>query len=262
MNRPNRWKIIGMLHAPPLPGSPACALAWPAIREYVLRDAEALAAGNVDAMLLENLGDAPYYPNRVPPHTAAFLAVLARDVKRAFGLPLGINVLRNDALSALAVAAAAEAEFIRVNVYTGARLTDQGIIQGEAHEALRYRKLLGAGVHLFADVAVKHSAALAARDLREDVEDAVKRGRADAVVVSGPATGRATRIADLKAAKEAAAGTPVLAGSGVTAGNIAEMLGVADGVIVGTALQQGGRTGAPVDKGRVRALVAAARGRA
>src|SRR5438552_8962216 len=136
-------KIIGMLHVPALPGSPRNELSFHKITDWVLKDAEALATGGVDALIIENFGDAPFYPRRVPAHTIAFLAVLAHDVKRGFNLPLGINILRNDAESAVAVASAVSAGFIRVNIHAGARVTDQGLIEGTAHETLRYRKVLG-----------------------------------------------------------------------------------------------------------------------
>ncbi len=248
-----------MLHAPALPGSPGNTLTLDEIRSWVLRDGDALAG--VDAMILENFGDAPFYPRRAPRHTAAFMSVLAREVKAHIRRPLGINVLRNDGLSALAVAAAANADFIRVNVYTGARLADQGILQGEAHRIQRYRKLLGAGVRVWADVAVKHSAPLAARDLSEEVEDTIQRGRADAIIVSGPATGKSARMEDLEAARRACGGTPLYAGSGVTAANVRDVLSICDGAIVGTCLKRDGVVTNPVDPARVREFIAAARER-
>jgi membrane complex biogenesis protein, BtpA family len=251
--------IIGMLHVPALPGSPANSNGIREIRKWVLADAEALAEGGVDGFILENFGDAPFYPGRVPPHTVAFLSVIGHDLKARFPLPLGINVLRNDALSALAVATAVEAEFVRVNVYTGARLSDQGILQGEAHEILRYRKLLESDVAVFADVAVKHSTAIGQRDLADEVEDTVRRGRADAIIISGSATGKRASLEDLQIARKAACGTPVFIGSGVDTSSAAELLAYADGAIVGTALKKDGYTLNPVDRGRVKALVEAVR---
>ena len=232
--------VIGMLHVPALPGSPGNSLALAEIRDWVLRDAAALADGGVDGFILENFGDTPFYPARVPRHTVAYLAILAREVKTQFPKPLGINVLRNDGMAAMAVATAAGADFIRVNVYTGARVTDQGIVQGEAHRIQRYRKQLGSAVRVFADVAVKHSAPLGARDLRDEVDDTVHRGRADAIIVSGAGTGRATPVESLRIAKQAAGAAPVFAGSGTTLDNLADVLASADGVIAGTSLKQDG----------------------
>src|ERR1041385_6591999 len=144
-------RIIGMLHAPAMPGSPQNELALSEIIDRVLRDASVLADAGIDAFILENFGDVPFYPRRVPPHTVAFMTAIAVGVRRAFDLPLGINVLRNDAESAIALAFASGAQFIRVNIHSGARVTDQGLIEGMAHETLRYRKLLGVNVKIFAD---------------------------------------------------------------------------------------------------------------
>jgi membrane complex biogenesis BtpA family protein len=249
--------VIGMLHLAPLPGSPANTADLNVIRQTTLRDAEALVSGGVDGLMLENFGDTPFYPTRVPPHTVAFMTVLGREIGAAFPVPLGINVLRNDARSALAIAAAVGAAFIRVNVHTGARVTDQGVIEGAAHRLLRYRKLLESSVKIFADVAVKHSAALAPYDLASEVIDTVLRGRADAIIVSGSATGQETRLEDLNVAKDAAMNSPVLVGSGVNPKTLHAMLARADGLIVGTAFKKDGVTTNPVDRSRVRAFMKA-----
>jgi membrane complex biogenesis BtpA family protein len=246
-----------MLHVPALPGSPRNELTFTHIVDWVLKDAVALTAGKVDALLLENFGDAPFYPTRVPPHTVAFMTALGNEVQRVCALPLGINMLRNDAESALAVASAVGAQFVRVNVHTGVRVTDQGIIQGSAHETLRYRRFLGADVRIFADADVKHSAPVAARGLKIEIDELVSRGGADAVIVTGDATGGVTSLEDLRIAKAAAGQTPVLAGSGVDAGNVAAVLKIADAVIVGTAFKRDGLTTNPVDADRVRKIVEA-----
>lgn len=250
--------VIGMIHLPALPGSPDHTFKLSAIRDAVLRDAEALQSGGVDGFIVENFGDVPFYPEKVPPHTVACMTMLAGEIRKAFPkTPLGINVLRNDALSALAIAAAVDAAFIRVNIYTGARVADQGVIEGKAHEIMRYRKLLGSAVQVFADVAVKHSAALSEVDLADEVRDTVLRGRADAVIVSGSGTGEETQLEDVKTAKSAAKDAPVLVGSGASPSNVKAILRHADGLIVGTALKKNGVTTAPVDKSRVREFMRA-----
>src|SRR2546426_3610979 len=254
-----RKPVIGMLHVPALPGSPQNKLRLNAIIDWVLTHAEALAGGGTDGLILENFGDVPFYPRSVPPHTVAYMTTLAGEVRRRFKLPLGINILRNDPASALAVAAAVAADFIRVNIHTGARLTDQGMIQGTAHKTLRYRKLLGGDVKIFADVDVKHSAPVAARELGDEVEEIVSRGGADAIIVTGSATGRQTAHRDLKTAKQAAGGAPVLAGSGVDLMNMEAVLDIADGLIVGTAFKLDSLTTNPVESERVRTFMAAVR---
>jgi len=251
--------IIGMLHLPPLPGAPGFAGDPAAILTHVLRDAEALVAAGVHGLMLENFGDAPFYPSCVPPHTVAHMTRIAREVRGRFDVPLGINVLRNDGCSALAVARAVGAACVRVNVLCGARVTDQGVIEGIAHELLRLRAQLGADdIRILADVNVKHSTSLGPpRPLGEEVADLIERGGADAVIVTGGATGRPAELAELEAVKAVAGETPVLVGSGITAETIGDVLSRADGAIVGTALKAGGLAANPVDPARVRALVAA-----
>jgi membrane complex biogenesis BtpA family protein len=251
--------VIGMLHIPALPGAPQNSLDFDSIMHWVVSDAEALTAGGVDGLMIENFGDAPFYPQHAPPHTTAFMTALGREVRRRFDAPLGINVLRNDSRSAIAIAAAVKAQFVRVNIHTGARVTDQGLIQGMAHRTLRYRKLLGCDVKILADAAVKHSAPLAARPLRDEVEELVSRGCADAVIVTGSATGREPLLEDLETAKTAAGGTPVFAGSGADLKNAAAILDAADGLIVGTAFKRGGVTSNPVESERVRTFMDAVR---
>ncbi|QOJ13767.1 MAG: BtpA/SgcQ family protein [Planctomycetia bacterium] len=251
--------VIGMLHAPPLPGSPGFRGDSGELRERVLADAEALASGGVHGLMLENFGDSPFFPGRVPPWTVAHLTRLACEVRSRTSLPLGINVLRNDASSALAIAHAVGAEFIRVNVLCGAYVTDQGILTGVAHDLLRERRALGAeSVRIMADVNVKHAAPIGApRALADEIADTIRRGGADAVVISGTGTGRATDPEHVRHARRAAGETPVFVGSGVTAETIAEFTEAAAGSIVGTSLKQAGSPSSPVDPFRVRALMAA-----
>jgi uncharacterized protein len=252
--------IIGMVHLAALPGAPDFA-DMSAVVERALADAAALAYGGVHGIMIENFGDAPFFPGTVPPETVAALTRATVEVRRATTLPIGVNVLRNDARAALGIAAATGAAFIRVNVHVGAMLTDQGWISGMAHDTLRTRVALGADVAILADVLVKHAVAPAGLSAADAARDCWERGRADALIVSGAATGVAApadRLAEVRSAVPAA---PLLIGSGLTAGNSADLLAHADGAIVGSTLK--GADGA-VDVDRVRALmkaVAAVEGR-
>lgn len=255
------WKklkkiVIGMLHLPALPGAPGFRGRLDTIRSMMLTDADALASGGVHGLMIENFGDTPFYPDRVPAHVVAYITTMAHDVRRRVELPLGINVLRNDGRSALAIADAVGADFIRVNVLTGARVTDQGVIQGIAHDLLRDRALLGAKhIRIFADVDVKHSAPLAARPLADEVDDLIERGGADAVIVSGAGTGKSTDPAKVRLVKEHSRNAPVFIGSGVTVQTIADYHNVADGFIVGTHFKKNGRVENVVDVKRVKAFM-------
>ncbi len=252
--------VIGMLHLSALPGAPRCRSDLSAIRAHVLRDAEALAEGGVHGLLLENFGDTPFYPGRVPASVVAQMTELAGTVRRRYPeVPLGINVLRNDGRSALAIAHAVGGQFIRVNVLCGARVTDQGIIQGSAHDLLRDRAALQAEhIKILADVDVKHSSPLGPpRPIEEEVADTLQRGGADAIIVSGGATGRPADVAELRRAKAAAGEAPVLVGSGITPETVPQFAPHVDGFIVGTALKLEGLAANPVDPRRVRALMTA-----
>lgn len=253
--------IIGMIHLLPLAGSPLAEASIAAVRDAALRDADALVQGGVDALMMENFGDVPFFPGRVPSYVVAQMTAIAVAVKQRFDKPLGINVLRNDGLSALAVAHAAGADYIRVNVLSGARVADQGVLQGIAHDLLRERAMLGStGVKIYADVDVKHSAPLAARSIGDEVDDTLKRGLADALIVSGAGTGKSTdpeKVALVK--RHAGQKTPVYVGSGATAQTAKTLLALADGLIVGTAFKSGGVPTNPVEVDRVKAFTDACR---
>jgi conserved hypothetical protein TIGR00259 len=250
-----------MVHLEALPGAPGFDGDRQTIREAMRRDARRLANGGVDALMIENFGDSPFYAADVPKHTVATMATLVADIRRTVELPLGVNVLRNDAEAAVSIAAATGASFVRVNVHTGTRVTDQGVVTGQAAETLRLRDRLSAEVDILADVDVKHSAPVTERPLSEEVVDLIERGHADGIIVTGAGTGRETDRKQLNAIIEAQnrmrTDIPVLVGSGVTRDTAAETLELADGIIVGSDLKQDGNTAAPVDEQRVRDLVAA-----
>jgi uncharacterized protein len=248
-----------MLHLPPLPGSPRHLPSTTShrLRDAVLEDAHGLADGGVHGMMIENFGDVPFHTGRVPAHVVAHMTALAAAVRERFpDLPLGINVLRNDGVSAIAIASAVGAAFIRVNVLCGARLTDQGVLQGIAHEVMRVRTLLGAQhVKVLADIDVKHSVPLAPVPLEDEVEDTLRRGLADGLIVSGRGTGKPTDVAHVQRVKAAAGHAPVFVGSGVSAQTIESYLPHADGFIIGTAFKKDAQTQKPVDRQRVTQLM-------
>jgi len=249
-----------MVHLAPLPGSPASRRSLADIVRHAVADACALAEAGFDAVLVENFGDAPFRAGPVDPHTVAAMTVVVRAVRRAVARPVGVNVLRNDARTALAVAAACGAAFIRVNVHTGVYATDQGILEGRADETLRYRRRIGTSAVIFADVHVnKHAVPLFASDLAQAARETAYRGGADGLIVSGPATGEPTDLGDLRKVREAVPDRPVLAGSGVTIEQVRAILQIGCGAIVGTAIKRDGCTTAPVDPDRAKAFIERAR---
>lgn len=254
--------VIGVIHLLPLPGSPR----YDGQLENVLRRAEqeaaALASGGAHGIIIENFFDAPFAKNKIDTAGACALTLAAARVKEISGLPLGINVLRNDGHTALAVAGSVGASFIRVNVFSGAMVTDQGIIESEAHELLLYRRLLGLEkeVSIFADVMVKHAAPLGPTDIGQAAKDTVFRGLADAIIVSGHSTGSAPDLNDLHCVRQAVPDSPILIGSGAAPENASSLLSIANGIIIASALKRHGKLENPVDPEKVRSFVESLKG--
>ncbi len=253
--------LIGMVHLPPLPGRKGDGSAMAGIVDRACHEARQLASAGFDAVIVENYGDAPFYAESVPAETVAAMAVVVSRVREAVPVRVGVNVLRNDALAALAIAAAGGADFVRVNVLAGVYATDQGVITGRAAEVVRYRDRLCPRVRIAADVHVKHAVPISHGDLRVAAADTAYRGGADILIVSGPATGQPTDPRELRATREAVPERPLWVGSGVTAETAEDLLSACDGLIVGTCLKRGGQTSAPLDPAATRAFARRVRGR-
>lgn len=259
VNHPPR--LVGVVHLPPLPGSPRAAGPLDATLRAAAADARVLAEAGYDAIIVENFGDAPFFAGAVPAVTVAAMTACASAVRDGAGpLALGINVLRNDAEAALAIAVCVGASFVRVNVHTGARVTDQGVIQGDAAKTLRLRRALDADrVAIWADVDVKHSAPLGPpRPLAQEVSDLTERGMAEVVLVTGEGTSKGVDPAKLGAVRRAT-DRAVLVASGATIDTLPVLAATCDGVIVGSALREGGRPGGPIDPARAGAFAQAFR---
>jgi len=253
---PGEKPVVGVLHLLPLPGSPRWGGSMTAVRDRALREGEILQAHKMDGIIVENFHDAPFFPRTVPPETVAAMAVVAQAVVAASDVPVGVNVLRNDAASALAVAAASGAGFIRVNVHTGSMFTDQGLLSGRAHETLRLRRTLGVRVAILADILVKHATPPPGVTLEAAGRDGWHRGLADGLILTGAETGAPTAVDDLVRLRAALPPeAPIWIGSGVTPTTAGTFLEMADGLIVGSALQDGGLAGGGICSERVRTLV-------
>ncbi|AKG21997.1 photosystem I biogenesis protein BtpA [Calothrix sp. 336/3] len=251
--------IIGVVHLLPLPTAARWGGSLKAVIDRAEQEAVALASGGVDGIIVENFFDAPFTKNHVDPAVVSAMTVVVQRIQNLVTLPVGLNVLRNDGRSALAIASCVRAEFIRVNVLTGVMATDQGLIEGEAHELLRYRRELGTDVKILADVLVKHARPLSSPNLTVAVQDTIERGLADAIILSGWATGSPPNLEDVELASQAAGNTPVFIGSGASWENIATLMQAANGVIVSSSLKRHGRREQPIDPNRVSQFVEAAR---
>ncbi len=243
-------EVICVIHLPPLPGSPLSELEVEEVTELTLSDARAAEEGGADAVIVENYGDVPF-PKRANPETIAVMSVVAREVKKETGIAVGVNVLRNDAVAALAVAKASGASFVRVNQLFFSSLSPEGWLESCAAEVMRYKRAIRCKAKVFSDVNVKHAHHFASM---EEYAENFERSLADAAIVTGTSTGKAVSLEELEFFSRNLS-RPVYAGSGVTP-RIAEEIsrkGLADGVIVGTYVKMDNR----IDPGKVENVVKA-----
>jgi uncharacterized protein len=249
--------VIGVVHLLPLPQSPRWQGSLQQVIDRAEQEATALASGGVHGIIVENFFDTPFTKGAVDPAVVSAMSLVVHRLQSLVTVPIGLNVLRNDARSAMAIATCVGAKFIRVNVLTGVMATDQGLIEGCAHDLLRYRQELGSEVKILADVLVKHARPLGSPNLTTAVQETIHRGMADGVILSGWATGSPPSLEDLELAKAAAGGCPVFIGSGANWDNIATLMQAADGVIVASSLKRHGNINQPIDPIRVGQFVEA-----
>ena len=246
--------LIGVVHLLPLPGSPRWNGNLKSVMNRAKMEAGYLQDGGAQGIIVENFGDSPFKTGRVDPETVAAMTLAVEHVRGSVSIPVGINMLRNDAISALAVAVATGCEFIRVNVHYGVMATDEGIVEGEAHETTRRRRSLNADVQILADVLVKHAEPMGQKDIGLVAQETTRRALADGLIVSGPATGQPTNSFDVSVVRRAVPDGFVLVGSGINDHNVWRILEHADGAIVGTSLKKEGIVTNPVDPERVSKL--------
>lgn len=251
--------IIGMVHVGALPGTPHATDPVRTIVERAVAEARRLVAGGVDAVMIENMHDRPYLRQAVGPEIVAAMAAIAVAVRGAVKCPLGVQVLGAANREALAVALAGGCAWIRAENFAYAHVADEGLMaEADAGPLLRYRRMIGAGgVAVIADVKKKHAshAITADVDLAEAARTAEFFG-AEAIVVTGVATGRETAPDDVRAAAEAVS-IPVVVGSGVTPDNLGALWAAADAFIVGSWIKRDGDWRNEPDADRLRALMAA-----
>lgn len=254
--------IIGVIHARPLPGAPRYSgETVESLCAYAIAEARRYRENGCDGVIVENHGDIPFAkPDEIGPETVATMAVMTAAVRAAVGGPVGVNVLANAAVAALAVAKAAGADFIRVNQWANAYVANEGFMEGKAGAASRYRSWIGGrDIRVFTDVHVKHGAhaIVADRPLAELARDA-EFFDSDGIIVTGQRTGHGVDLDELRLFAEATA-LPVMVGSGVTGENVADIFRYADAVIIASALKHDGSWWNDVDPQRVRDFVAIAR---
>jgi|SRR5580704_759038 membrane complex biogenesis BtpA family protein len=245
-----------MIHVAALPGTPANRLPAGKIIDAAVREARIYREAGVDGVALENMHDVPYLRGTVGPEIISSMSIIAQAVKEEFRGVTGIQILAAANREAIAVAQAAGLDWVRVEGFVFAHVADEGIIDSCAAELLRYRKQIGAEkIQVWADIKKKHSSHAITADISlGETARAAEFMRADAVIITGPVTGRPPTAADIIEARKSCS-LPIVLGSGMDADNIEEFLGVADGFIVGSAFKQAGKWIKGVDAGRVRAFM-------
>jgi hypothetical protein len=248
--------IIGMIHVAALPGTPRHELGPAAILEQAVAEARLYRAAGVDAIAIENMHDIPYLNRQVGPEIVATMSLIAQAVKVESGLPCGIQILAGANREALAVALAADLDFVRAEGFVFGHIADEGWIDAQAGELLRYRKQIGAeAIAVCTDIKKKHSSHAITADV--DLVETAKAAAyflSDALIITGTSTGAATDLAEIKAVK-AAVNLPVLVGSGITLDNVADYLPICDGLIIGSWFKEDGHWSKPVSAERVRVFM-------
>jgi membrane complex biogenesis BtpA family protein len=259
--------LVGVIHLPRLPSTHYVGeVGVEEVVERAVKESRILEELGYGGIIVENFGDAPFLKRVRDPLTLAAFTVVAREVVKSVRIDVGINLLRNSGLEAYSIALATGAKFIRVNSLIETLLTDSGVVGPEAPR-LRNVRFNYPGVKIFADIVCKHGSSLSYLAYREQslvkggtepledlVADAVERGRADALVVTGTRTGEEPDVEFLSKVKSVSP-VPVLVGSGATPENLEALLRRADGVIVGSYIKADGKAGNPVDFERARRFI-------
>jgi len=257
-------KLIAVIHLPPLPGSPLALKRnlspWEIIDEVgmlAIRETQILTKAGFQSIILENYGDAPFYKSNVPPETIAALTMICAAVKANTKASIGLNVLRNDPFAALSIASSTGLDFIRVNILNGVTATDQGLIEGKAAELLRFREILRSKVLILADVHVKHAHSLLENSLESSLQDTYNRGGADALIISGNATGEEVSEESIQSALVFAKKykAPVFIGSGTNEKTIQAYKKQGFGIIIGSFLRKGQKAGEPLDPKNIQKII-------
>nr|WP_320117968.1 BtpA/SgcQ family protein [uncultured Marinifilum sp.] len=245
--------IIGMVHVQALPGTPQNRYSISQICDMAVEEAKMYTESGLDAIMIENMHDIPYLKGSVGPEIVASMTAVAKAVREATDLDLGIQILAGANKEALAVAQAANFQFIRAEGFVFGHLADEGYMESCAGELLRYRKAIGADdIEIYTDIKKKHSSHAITADV--DIDETAKAAEfflSDGLIITGSSTGKAVYLHELKSLKDKVH-TPVLIGSGITAENLTEYWDYASGFIVGSHFKVGGYWKNPVSAERLK----------
>lgn len=256
-----RKAMIGMVHVGALPGTPRAKDTIDKLVSQCVNEARILAESGFDAIIIENMHDAPYvHGDRLGPEIVAAMTRVGVAVRAAVSLPLGVQVLSGGNRHAIAVAHAVGGAFIRCENFVFSHVADEGLLaEAEAGPLLRYRRSIGAGsVRVFCDIKKKHASHALTADLSiADCAEAAAFFGADGIILTGVATGQPASLNDVAEARHAVS-LPVLVGSGVCPESVGPLFEHADALIVGSAIKHEGIWSNAVDPARCEAIIRAA----
>ena len=248
--------VYGVVHLKSLPGSPGNYLTLDEIIELAQEDVNSLVFGGVDGLIIENFGDVPFTKDNVSKRTIASFTKVVENIEYDRKIQVGINVLRNDGIAALSIAEATNADFVRINVLNNVMMyTDQGIIEGKAHEIAEFKNTLNKEIDIYADVFVKHAVPPEGSKIENHTEELIERAGADVVIVTGDGTGHQIDIEDLSKVRDIVPQGRLAIGSGVNEENVDDYVGLADILIVGTSFKVDHDVSKRVDQRSVEQLI-------
>ena len=248
--------VYGVVHLKSLPGSPGNYLTLDEIIELAQEDVNSLVFGGVDGLIIENFGDVPFTKDNVSKRTIASFTKVIENIEYDREIKVGINVLRNDGIAALSIAEATNADFVRINVLNNVMMfTDQGIIEGKAHEIAEFKNTLNKEIDIYADVFVKHAVPPEGSKIENHTEELIERAGADVVIVTGDGTGHQIDIEDLSKVRDIVPQGRLAIGSGVNVENVDDYVDLADILIVGTSFKVDHDVSKRVDQRSVEQLI-------
>jgi len=248
-------KIIGVVHLKGLPGSPSNTMPLDNIVNLAQEDIDSLISGGVDGILIENFGDVPFVKDDVSKRTLTNFTSVINNLVIAKHISVGINVLRNDGIGALSIAEATKSDFVRINILNNIMYTDQGIIEGKAHEVATYKNSIQHDIKIYADVFVKHAVPPPGSTIENHTKELLQRAGADVVIITGDGTGQEINLDDLTKVRGIVPEGKLAIGSGVTESNIQSYIGFADILIIGTNFKLDGDISKPISNESVKKLI-------
>lgn len=248
--------IIGMVHIHALPGTPSYKGNVTNIIENAVNEAKIYLEAGIDSIIIENMHDVPYLNKKVGPEISTIMSIIGYEIKHKTKLPVGIQILAGANNEAIAAANSAGLDFIRAEGFVFGHFADEGLINADAGELLRYRKMIDAdNLLIFTDIKKKHSSHSITSDVTiEETAKAAEFFMSDGLIITGTSTGKEADLDQVKSVKKATK-LPLLIGSGITEKNLESYFPFCDAMIIGSYFKKNGDWKNSVDDLRVKSFM-------